>query len=251
MRTRWLVLLVVLVIGTLMVMSVRAGHADAPASWAAIAANAPGGTRVEMPVYAEDGARTASLGLGGAHEDAAASQEGSAAKASASASASAKALDAPAGPSSSTSLSVLERAGVTRSADHLDTGSIAGAASLDAGAAQNAASGALDGGSAAAGPLPRATVVKTAAGTANIYNSAVAVGFMFDPSDNPQHRLEFTGPQVSQAEFSLHGSAAGSVTIDGQPAIAGQWYPLHAGLTIVAPQPVGIHVRPAPPHSNG
>jgi hypothetical protein len=250
MSNRWTILLAVLVVVALTFMSLRASQVAAPVGVPMHPAHA---VAVETPIYSEDGSRTAASSIGeirgNEHGDAAARASGVAAGHGSGA----IGQGIQSSESSRSSLSVLESAGVSTAPKHAvafdgflggDNGQV-----VDAGAAQ--AASALAAGQASSGPLVRATVVRTAAGTASINNSAVAVGFMFDPNDNPGHRLEFTGPQVSLAEFSLHGAAANAVTIDGQPAVAGQWYPLHAGLTIVAPHAVGIHVRPAPPHSNG
>jgi len=110
---------------------------------------------------------------------------------------------------------------------------------------------ALAGGVSTSGLQPRPTIVRSNVGTATIYNAQIEVGFLFDPSDNPNHRLQFNGPDVAKSEFTLAGEAVGDVTIDGQQAVAGQWYPLHAGLTLTAVNTVAVHVRPLAPKTDG
>jgi len=127
----------------------------------------------------------------------------------------------------------------------------AASAASGASAAIAMASTALAGGAASGGLLPRATMVHSTTGTATIYNAQIEVGFVFDPSDNANHQLQFNGPDVAKSEFTLHGDAVSDATIDGQPAVAGQWYPLHAGLTLTAVSAVAVHVRPVAPKTDG
>ena len=130
----------------------------------------------------------------------------------------------------------------------LPTASTASSGTPEAGAGPSTA---LAGGTASGGLLPRATMVHSTTGTATIYNAQIEVGFVFDPSDNPNHRLQFNGPDVAKSEFTLHGDAVSDATVDGQPAVAGQWYPLHAGLTLTAVSAVAVHVRPVAPKTDG
>jgi len=141
----------------------------------------------------------------------------------------------------------------TASSSHPDDAAGAQSAAAPAlGTSASVAAGSAPAGGVAAGGLQaRPTIVKSTAGTATIYNAQIEVGFVFDPSDNPNHRLQFNGPDVAKSEFTLHGDAVSDVTIDGQQAVAGHWYPLHAGLTLTAVAPIAVHVRAAAPKSDG
>jgi len=252
MRMRWLAVVVVLIV---MGSALLRSHPSSAATFRDVAARTQAGA-ASAPLSADgddatrSAPRSAVLGHDAAHDAAALSaprRDRDAPVAGAAHAADASWADAAAqGPSSGP----LARHGTSAATDGV-SGTHSAAMAPGVAGAPAAAGTALAAGMSTSALQARPTIVKSTAGTATINNAQIEVGFVFDPADNANHRLQFNGPDVAKSEFTLHGDAVSDATIDGQPAVAGQWYALHAGLTLTAVSPVAVHVRPAPPKTDG
>jgi hypothetical protein len=79
------------------------------------------------------------------------------------------------------------------------------------------------------------------------------VGMIIDPGDYHGRTVVLTLPERRDGDcfLTLHGDAAAGCLIDGSPAVPGHEYLVHDGLTVTAPAPVGVHLRPAQPRGIG
>lgn len=78
-------------------------------------------------------------------------------------------------------------------------------------------------------------------GTA-IIHEPIPFGFVFDPKEYPNGRIELRNVQSVPLVVTVHGDD--QVLVNGQPATTGVEYPIDESLEITSPGPVRIHVAP-------
>lgn len=75
-----------------------------------------------------------------------------------------------------------------------------------------------------------------------IIHEPVPFGFIFDPKEYPNRRIELRNVQGVPLVVTVHGED--EVFVNGQPATTGVAYPIDGSLEITSPGQVRIHVAP-------
>lgn len=75
-----------------------------------------------------------------------------------------------------------------------------------------------------------------------IIHEPIPFGFIFDPKEYPNGRIELRNVQNVPLVVTVHGED--QVLVNGQPAVTGIAYPLDGSLEITSPGQVRIHVAP-------
>lgn len=75
-----------------------------------------------------------------------------------------------------------------------------------------------------------------------IIHDPIPFGFIFDPKEYPNGRIELRNVQSVPLVVTVRGDE--QVLINGQPATTGVEYPIEEGLEITSPGQVRIHVAP-------